>query len=218
MAVDGVAMRSDAVLVVIDEQERLTAAMGRREPVLKATERLLRVAALVRAPVIVTRQYPKGLGDTDIALGEAIVEAKSAGVLAGVIDKVAFDCFGEPAFVKAVRDTGRRQLVFAGMETHVCIVQTALAALREGLDVHVIADACCSRDDANHELALGRLRRAGAVVSTSESAMYELVGEAGTEEFRSLLRIVKGQPPGRSQDAGGVLPKRSARGESASGA
>ena len=192
MAVDGVAVRSDAVLVVIDEQERLTAAMAQREPVLKATERLLRVAALVGVPVIVTRQYPKGLGDTDVALSQAIVEAESAGVLAGVVDKVAFDCFGEPAFVQAVRDTGRSQLIFAGMETHVCIVQTALAALRAGLDAHVIADACCSRKDADHELALGRLRRAGAVVSTSESAAYELVGEAGTDEFRSLLRIVKG--------------------------
>ena len=192
MAVDGVAVRSDAVLVVIDEQERLTAAMARGERVLKATERLLRVAALVRVPVIVTRQYPKGLGDTDVGLAEAIVETERAGVLAGVVDKVAFDCFGEPAFVEAVRGTGRRQLVFAGMETHVCILQTALAALRSGLDVHVIADACCSRDDTNHELALGRLSRAGAVVSTSESVAYELVGEAGTDEFRSLLRIVKG--------------------------
>ena len=191
MPIDGVVCRTDAVLVVIDEQERLTAAMDRRELVVAVTSRLIRVAALVGVPVVVTRQYPKGLGDLDSALGTAIEVAKMAGMLAVVVDKVAFDCFGEPAFSGALRDSGRGQVIIVGMETHICVAQTALTALRSGLDVHVVADSCCCREDSNHEVSLQRLRRAGAVVTTSESVMYELVGEAGTEEFRALLGIVK---------------------------
>jgi len=87
--------------------------------------------------------------------------------------------------------TQRRQLVIAGMESHICVVQTALAALREGYDVHVVGDGCCSRDMAAHESAMARLRAAGAVITTTESVLYELVGEAGTDEFRELLGIVK---------------------------
>jgi nicotinamidase-related amidase len=77
------------------------------------------------------------------------------------------------------------------MESHICIVQTALAALAAGLDTHVVADACCSRASSNHELAMARMRAAGATITTGESAMYELVGAAGTDEFRGLLSIVK---------------------------
>ena len=77
------------------------------------------------------------------------------------------------------------------MESHICVVQTALSALRAGFDVHVVGDGCCSRDSASHESALARVRTAGAVVTTTESVLYELVGEAGTDDFRDLLRIVK---------------------------
>lgn len=193
MTIDGVASRTDAALVVIDEQERLSAAMAHRVPVVAATSRLVRVATLVGVPVIATRQYPRGLGDIDPVLAPAIDAAEQSGVLAGVVDKVAFDCFDEAEFVRVLRDSGRTQLIIAGMETHVCVVQTALSALRTGLEVHVVADGCCSRDDVNHEISLNRLRRAGAVVTTSESVMYELVGKAATDEFRALLGIVKGQ-------------------------
>ena len=186
------ARRGNAVLIVIDVQERLTVAMPRRDAVVAATGKLVLTAALIGVPVLVTRQYPKGLGDTDPALLSAIDVAQQAGVYAGVIDKVAFDCFGETAFVTALRDTGRTQLIIAGMETHVCIAQTVLSGLGRGFDVHVAADACCSRGDENHRLALDRMRNAGAVVTATESVMYELVGEAGSEEFRALLGIVKG--------------------------
>jgi len=191
MPIDSMARRADAVLVVIDEQERLTVAMEHRGPVLAATSRLIRVAALLGVPVIVTRQYPKGLGDLDSELSPAIEAAERSGVIVGTVDKVAFDCFGEPVFRDTLRQTGRGQVIIAGMETHICVAQTALTALRSRLDVHVVADACCCRSDSSHRAAIERLRSAGAVVTTSESVMYELVGEAATEEFRALLGIVK---------------------------
>lgn len=191
MPVDTIARRDDAVLVVIDEQERLTLAMEHREPVLAATRRLIRTATLVGVPVVVTRQYPKGLGDIDPWLAEGIEAARSEGAEVSFVDKIAFDCFGETAFAEKVERPDRRQLIIAGMETHICVAQTVLTAQRRGFDVHVVADACCSRDEASHGVALDRLRMAGAVVTVAESVMYELVGQAGTDEFRALLTIVK---------------------------
>jgi nicotinamidase-related amidase len=192
MPAETIARRDDMLLIVIDEQERLTAVMDRREEVVAATARLVRTAALVGAPIVVTRQYPKGLGETEPELLELLSALQAEGASVTTVDKVAFDCFGETGFVEALAHLGRRQLVIVGMETHICVTQTTLSALREGYDVQVVADACCSRDDAAHAIALQRIRGAGAVVTLVESVMYELVGEAGTDEFRALLRIVKG--------------------------
>jgi len=192
MSSRSVVRRDDATLLVIDEQTRLAEVMQRREAVVSATERLVRTAALVGMPVVVTRQYPKGLGDTDARVEAAVVDVEAAGRTVVRLDKVAFDCFGDAGFVHGLAKLERRQLLIAGMETHICVTQTALSALRDEFDVHVAADACCSRRAGDHDLALARLRAAGAVVSGSESVMYELVGEAGTDEFRALLAIVKG--------------------------
>jgi nicotinamidase-related amidase len=191
MSLNSTARREDAALVIIDDQERLASAMEYRDRVLAATVRLVRVAALVGMPIVITRQYPRGLGDTEPALVEAIDAAEHGGARVVSADKVTFDCTCEPAFIDALSTIGRKQLIVAGMETHICVTQTALSTLASGHDVHVVADACCSRDDANHELALARLRHAGVVVTTSESVMYELVGIAGTDEFKALLGIVK---------------------------
>lgn len=184
------ASRDDAVLVIVDIQERLAAAMDRRDAVMEAVGRLIRTAALTGVPIIVTRQYPKGLGDVEPAVRSA-VEAVSGTVPTVWADKLSFDCFGEPTYAEAVAALGRRQLVIAGMETHICVTQTGLSARRAGLDVHVVADACCSRQNEAHALALERMRAAGATVTCAESVLYELVGVAGSDEFRELLRIVK---------------------------
>jgi len=187
-----VVSRDHTVLLVVDEQAKLAAAMERREPVVASTVRLIRTAQLVGMPIVVTRQYPKGLGETEPAVEAALLEVEAQGGRVARVDKVSFDCFGDAGFLRALASFRCRQLVIAGMETHICICQTALSALARDLDVHVMADACCSRSAENHELAMARLRQAGAVVSASESAMYELVGVAGTDEFKALLAIVKG--------------------------
>lgn len=184
--------REHALLVVVDIQERLAAAMERRQQVLDKTSLLIRAASIVGVPILVTRQYPKGLGDVEPALAGVLEEVRAAGKRVSVVDKVSFDCFGEQSFCDSIADSGKAQLLFAGMETHICITQTALAGLRENFDVHVAGDATCSREAESHELALQRLAHAGAVITSSESAAYELVGRAGTEEFKALLSAVKG--------------------------
>lgn len=186
-----VARRGDAVVIIVDVQEKLAAAMPERERVLSAIGRVAKTAALVGVPIIVTRQYPRGLGGVDPGLDGLVDGVRADGGLVLSADKVTFDCFGEPGFVEALDSTGRRQLVVVGMETHICVTQTALSGLAEEYDVHVVADACCSRQASSHEIALARVREAGAVVTTTESVMYELVGAAATDEFRALLAIVK---------------------------
>jgi nicotinamidase-related amidase len=186
-----VCRREDALLVVVDIQERLAAVMDRRDEVVASVTRLIRASALVGVPIVVTRQYPKGLGDTDPKVAEALSAVEAAGHRVFQADKVAFDCFSDSGFAGIVAASGRTQVVLAGMETHICIAQTALHAVRDGIEVQVPADACCSRGADAHRVAMGRMRSAGAVITVTESILYELVGEAGTDEFRELLRIVK---------------------------
>lgn len=191
-SLSGVLDRGTAIMAVIDIQERLAVAMERRDSVIAATTLVARACAIVGVPVISTRQYPQGLGPLEPQILDVLEEVRAAGSEIGEADKVSFDCFCEPVFVAALEQTGRRQLIITGMETHICVVQTALAAVRAGYDVHVVADACCSRAADNHDIALDRMRSAGVVVTTSESAAYELVGRAGTPEFKALLAAVKG--------------------------
>lgn len=186
-----VASRESSVLVVIDLQDALAAAMSHRDRVIQRAILMIEAAAIVGLPIIVTRQYPKGLGDLCSPIAAALVESEQTGGSVARVDKVAFDCLSEPSFVQALESSGRRQLLVCGMESHICVTQTALAALGSGYDVHVADDACCSRDDRAHETAMARIRAAGSVVTTSESVAYELVGQAGTLEFKRLLAAVK---------------------------
>ena len=184
--------RGDVALLLVDIQERLAAAMPCRDQVVGNAVKLARAAALIGAPVIVTRQYPQGLGDIDVALEGTLVSLAEGGARVVSVDKTAFCCSIEPEFMEALGSTTRTQVLLAGMETHICITQTALDLAARGFDVQVVADACCSRCEADHETALARIRAAGVVVTTAESAMYEAVGRAATDEFRALLEIVKG--------------------------
>lgn len=184
MSTPALLRRDSAVLVLIDIQPRLADVMPRRDEVVAAAVLLARAADVLGLPVIVTRQYPKGLGDTASEIATVTSSATT-------VDKVAFACSDEPLFRDALAQTGRTQVVLAGMETHICITQTALTLLAEGHEVHVVADATCSRRDADHAVALDRLRAAGAVVTTVESAIYEALGAAGTPEFGAVLEAVK---------------------------
>lgn len=184
MALASVLDRDAMVLVLVDMQDRLADVMPRRDAVVATSVLLVRAATTLGVPVIVTRQYPRGLGDTVPEL---------AAVLEGIqpVDKVSFSCAADPGFGERLAATGRRQVVLAGMETHICITQTALALSALGRDVHVVADATCSRRDADHAVALDRLRAGGVVVTTAESVIYEALGAAGTDEFKAVLEAVK---------------------------
>jgi nicotinamidase-related amidase len=177
--------RKSAVVVVVDVQERLLPAMP--------AERLARMFKYVKAlvvgarelgiPVLATEQYPKGLGATAPQLREILPEAP--------IVKMHFSCGADPAFVSALEATGRRQVILAGMETHVCVFQTARDLVAHGYEVYVCADAVTSRSDEHRESGLELIRRSGAVVHNVESVLFDLLHAAGTDEFRKIAPLVR---------------------------
>lgn len=184
--------RTDMVLVVVDVQDRLAAAMERRDEVVRAIDRLARVTGLVGAPIVMTRQYPKGLGPVVDEIEQLLLHLAYEGVHVSGVDKLAFCCALDDEFDRALKATGRSQIVLSGMETHICVAQTAIELLVRGYRVQVVADACCSRLANDHQVALERMRAAGVVITTTEAVLYEAVGVAGTDEFKQLLEIVKG--------------------------
>lgn len=182
--------RDDLVLLVVDVQDRLAAAMDDRDATVAAIARLVRVAVIVGAPIVVTRQYPQGLGGTVPEI-ETVLEDAGATVPVSIVDKTAFCACEEPGFLPALGLSGRRQVAIVGMETHICVTQTALALAASGYRVHVVEDACCSRRARDHGTALARLRAHDVTVTCAESLMYEAVGRAATPEFKRLLAVVK---------------------------
>lgn len=176
--------RSEAVLVVVDVQERLTAVMDQREKVMTNCRRLIEGARILGIPTIVSEQYPKGLGPTEEDLRGALSPYDP-------VVKMSFSCCGEPAFMERVRALDRKKVVVCGMETHVCVLQTALGLLRDGRDVHLVEDAVCSRTKSNWRIGVEFMRDAGAVVTSTETVLFQLLGEAGTGDFKDISRIVK---------------------------
>ena len=171
---------ADAVLVVVDMQERLLAAIHESGQVIANTRLLLRAAETLALPVVATTQYLKGLGPI-----QPDIVALAAGI--SPIDKMTFSCFGNEKVLEALASTGRKTLLLCGVEAHICVLQTGLDALGAGYEVHLITDATGSRNAANAVLRHRRLGRSGAVLSSTEMAIYELLGAAGTPAFKALL-------------------------------
>ncbi|MBM4153800.1 MAG: hydrolase [Lentisphaerae bacterium] len=174
----------NTVLVLVDVQERLLVAMHEREALVASLTRLLRGAAALGVPVVVTEQIPEKLGPTVPALAAA---AGSPHALA----KSCFSCAGLPAFLDRVRGLGRTQVILCGIEAHVCVYQTARDLLDAGYHVEVVADAVSSRSPENRRLALDRMAREGAAVTSVEMALFELQRVASGDAFKALLGIVK---------------------------
>jgi nicotinamidase-related amidase len=173
-----------AVLVVVDLQEKLLPAIHDHAAVLRNALLLLHAARELAVPVVVTSQYRKGLGPV-------VPEVLAAAQGADVLDKVSFGCFGDPAFLQRLQDEARGQLLLSGIESHICVAQTALGALDRGYTVHVASDAVGSRTEANRQVGLHRMEHAGAVLSSAEMALYELLGRSDRDAFRRLLPLLR---------------------------
>jgi nicotinamidase-related amidase len=184
--------RDRAVLLVIDIQERLTAAMppAVAEQTVRNAAILVEAAARLGVPIVWSEQYPKGLGKTVAAIDTALGAASAAGARVHRVEKLEFSLapsLGAP-------DLGlpeSPQWILAGMETHVCVYQTARDLLGVGGSVHVVADAVCSRTKANWRIGVERLRAEAAAVTSTESVVFELLGRAGTDEFKALSKLIK---------------------------
>jgi Amidases related to nicotinamidase len=179
--------RNKAVLVVIDVQEKLVRVIHEHDEVEKNIERLIRGSRVLGVPVLVTEQYRKGLGATTELLARAFEETGGF----DPIEKMCFSSWGCAAFAEKLKASGRREVILCGIEAHVCVYQTALDLLRGGFEVTLVADAVSSRTPRNRRIAIERMMLEGAKLSTTEMALFEMTVESGTEEFKSISKIVK---------------------------
>lgn len=172
------ARAADSTLVIVDIQERLAAVMAAREAVIAKTALLIEAATRLAVPIVVTEQYPKGLGHTEPQLTAAL----PAG--AKVVEKTAFSACG-------ALELDRPQVIIAGMEAHVCVLQTALELTAAGKQVFVVADAVCSRAESNSQNALARMQQSGVIVTNTESLVFEWLRDASNEHFRPLSKLIR---------------------------
>ena len=174
-------------LLVVDIQEKLLPPIWEKERLVRNAQLLIRLAGILKIPALVSTQYMKGLGNTVPEVASLLPDTPS-------IDKLMFSCFGSDVFCSLLkRLPGQRTTVLlCGMETHICVMQTALGALREGYLVHVASDAVSSRTELNWRIGLDRMRAAGAVIVSTEMVIYELLRSSGAPAFKELLPYLKG--------------------------
>lgn len=173
-----------SVLLIVDVQARLAPAVAGAEEIIARSRVLLEAAARLGVPVVATEQYPQGLGHTDERLLPLLEGAT-------VLPKTAFSATRDEAIRAHLDRLGRRQAVVAGMETHVCVLQTALGLREAGYEVAVVADAVGSRLPERKALGLERMRAGGVEIVDSEMVVFEWLGAAGTPVFRELSRLIK---------------------------
>jgi nicotinamidase-related amidase len=173
-------------LVVVDIQEKLLPPIFNKDTLVKNSQLLIRLAKILSIPLMVTTQYSKGLGATVPEIASLLTDVPA-------FDKMEFSCFGSDPFRARLKSLpgNRNTVLLCGMESHICVMQTALAALNEGYLVHVASDAVGSRAEWNWKIGLERMRAAGAVISSTEMMMYELLRCSGTPQFKALLPYLK---------------------------
>ena len=186
MGVNGMnlAVKEDAVLAVIDLQEKLMPAMANAQQLEHTALKLIKGLKILGVPAIVTQQYTKGLGATIPSVAQALGDYEP-------VEKTTFSAMKEPAFAEALKKSGKKTVILIGIEAHICVQQTALQLLEEGCRVYVIRDCIASRSETDSACSMQRMAAAGVVITTYESILYELLGGAGEEGFKAISSIVK---------------------------
>jgi nicotinamidase-related amidase len=179
--------RENLSLVVIDMQERLMNAIPeqKRESTIKNASLLIEAAKTFEIPITLTEQYPRGLGPTIPEIKDCVGDGLKP------IEKVVFSCARSPEFRSAIEETQRREALICGIETHVCVLQTVMDMINNGYVIYVAADAVASRKDLDWEKGISLIEKAGAVVGTTEAFVFQLLERAGTEEFKTISKLLK---------------------------
>jgi len=176
--------RENTALLIIDIQERILGVMQNPKKVIANTVKLINGFKILNTPIYFTEQYPKGLGNTETNIKEALGEIKA-------IQKLSFSCSGAGNLFEELKEKGITQIVVAGIETHVCVQQTVLDLLANDFQVNLATDAVSSRTNFDYKTALNRMRANGAEVTTSEAILFELLEVCDTDEFKKISKIVK---------------------------
>ena len=175
---------SDCALVIVDLQTRLMNAVVESDRVLANAVRLIECAKVFSVPVIATTQIADKLGAFSEPVASAFADVE-------FMDKTTFSCAGCPGFLDTLSGTSRKQILLCGVETHVCVNQTAHDLLAEGYQVHVVGDAVSSRTPENRSAGIGKMRDSGCIITSTEMAIFELTRDAAVKEFRSIYKLVK---------------------------
>jgi nicotinamidase-related amidase len=178
-------MKADqCCLLIVDVQQRLVPAVADPQRVVDRCAILMRAAARLAIPVIVSEQYPRGIGPT-------VADLRALAPADAVLEKLHFSCMADAGLRRRIGEVGRRQIVVAGIEAHVCVLQTVLDLRAAGQEVFVATDACSSRDSANAAAAFARMARNGAEAVTTEMVLFEWLHVAGTAEFKDTMALIK---------------------------
>jgi len=179
----GLIERKKTAFLLIDMQEKFLPVISGMDKVIKNTNILVRAAQILGVHLIVTEQYPAGLGKT--------IEKIEIPQKTPVMEKTEFSCLRNSEFLNKLKNLKVDTLVIFGIETHVCVLQTALDAIANGYKVHIVADAVSSRTEENRTIALDRMRQAGAFIDSTEILLFQLLEKAGTTEFREISMLIK---------------------------
>jgi nicotinamidase-related amidase len=174
----------NTVLVIIDIQGKLWNVMYEKEALLENAQRLVKGLQVLGVPIILTEQNPRGLGPTAPELMQLMPQVQP-------IAKFAFDCCQDKGFQQAINNVRRKEVLICGIESHICVYQTALELLNSGYEVQVVADAVSSRAPKNRDISLARLQSEGAKLTVTEMALYELLQTAENPQFKEMLKVVK---------------------------
>jgi nicotinamidase-related amidase len=172
------------VLIIVDVQGKLAQLMYKKNELFENLQKIIRGMQVLDVPIIHMEQYPEGLDSTVPEVASLLTDVES-------ISKTSFSCWGSDGFKKSLKSTGRRQVVIAGIETHICVYQTTIDLLREGYEVQVVSDAVSSRTKKNRDIAISKLQNFGAFLTTTEMALFELIKVGSGEKFKELIKIVK---------------------------
>lgn len=178
--------RDDSVVIAVDLQESLLRLVNQPDALKPRVRLVLSAAHILGIPMIATTQNVGRLGGIPEDLASVLYEAEAT-----IIDKMTFSCCGSEQFMHSMQRLGRKQAVIIGVETHICVAQTALDLTTYGYQTHVAADAVSSRSLELHKLGMERIRDSQVMPCAAESAVYEWLGEAGTPEFRAILPLIK---------------------------
>jgi nicotinamidase-related amidase len=176
--------KENTLLVIVDIQTKLLNVMFEKERLISSCSKLIQAGKLLGIPMVMTEQYPEGMGPTDPKILELIHDTN-------VIKKMSFSCCGVEDFNQRITGMGKKKIVIIGIEAHVCILQTVHDLLQQDYSVYVPYDAVSSRKEGDYRNALGRMRQAGAIIGSVESAIFELMETAGTPIFRLISKIIK---------------------------
>lgn len=176
--------RETTGLLIIDIQQRINAVMKYRERLTENTIKLINGFKILEVPIFITEQYRKGLGPTLKPILDALNQPN-------IIEKMNFSCCAASSLMERLRQKQVKQIVICGIESHVCVLQTALDLLAEGFQVHLVYDATSSRRKMDHQIAIDRMRQAGVIITTTESVLFELLVQAGTPEFKQISQLIR---------------------------